>query len=161
MSLDTLSRQLWKQRETLEVLLFKLEEERLIIATASSRWLPRATRELEAVIDQARAMELERSMENELAAKELGLPADASLREIAQAAEEPWKSLLEQHREALIALTGEIADTSQANRSDLSALQRATQETLLSLQESFEVYNPDGLASEIGSSSARMLDESI
>lgn len=161
MSLDALSRQLWKQRETLEVMLFKLEEERLITATASSRWLPRATRELEAIIAQAQTMELERSMESEAAAVELGLAPDASLKEIAQAADEPWQTLLSQHREALISLTVEIADMSKANQEVLASLQRATQETLMSLQGAEETYGEDGGIHASGIGESTMLDTSM
>lgn len=161
MSLDALSRQLWKQRETLEVMLFKLEEERLITSTASSRWLPRATRELEAVIAQAQTMELERSMESEAVAIDLGLPPEASLKEIAEAADEPWQTLLNQHREALISLTSEIADMSKANQEVLSSLQRATQETLMSMQGAEETYGEDGGIHASGTGESTMLDTSM
>lgn len=161
MSLDALSRQLWKQRETLEALLFKLEEERLLVATASSRWLPRATRELEAVLEQARGMEIERAMESQAVSAELGLDPEASLREIAEACDEPWKTLLEQHREALIALTAEIGDVSQNNREQLNALQRTAQETLLSIQGSVSTYDDKGATTEFDGGAARMIDESL
>lgn len=161
MSLDALSRQLWKQRETLEVMLFKLEEERLITSTASSRWLPRATRELEAVIAQAQTMELERSMESEAVAVDLGLSPEASLKDIAEAADEPWKTLLHQHREALISLTSEIADMSQANQEVLASLQRATQETLMSMQGAEETYGEDGGIHASGTGESTMLDTSM
>ena len=161
MSLDALSRQLWKQRETLEVLLFKLEEERLITTTGSSRWLPRATRELEAVIAQAQTMELERSMESEAVAVDLGLEPEASLAEIAEAAEEPWATLLTQHGEALIAMTTEIADISRANQEVLNSLQRATQETLMSMQGFDETYDEDGGITAALSGGSTMLDTSM
>lgn len=160
MSLDALSRQLWKQRETLEVMLFKLEEERLVTATGSSRWLPRATRELEAIIAQAQTMELERSMESEAVAVELGLAPEASLSEIAEAAEEPWKTLLTQHREALMTLTTEIADMSKANQEVLSSLQRATQETLMSMQGGAATYDEDGSVQSLDNGSS-LIDQAL
>lgn len=161
MSLDALSRQLWKQRETLEVMLFKLEEERLITSTGSSRWLPRATRELEAVIAQAQTMELERSMESEAVAVDLGLPPEASLKDIAQAAGEPWETLLNQHREALIQLTTEIADVSKTNQEVLASLQRATQETLMGMQGIGETYDPSGATETATTSDSTMIDTSM
>ncbi|MDO5672865.1 MAG: flagellar export chaperone FlgN [Actinomycetaceae bacterium] len=161
MSLDALSRQLWKQRETLEVVLFKLEEERLLVATGMARWLPRATAELEAVLNQAREQELERSMESEAAASALGLEATASLQDIAEAASEPWKTLLLQHRDALVALTTEIGDTAQSNRQQLTMLQRATQETLMSIQESVGTYDQAGATSSFLGSGGRIVDESL
>ncbi len=39
MSFDELSAVLWRERELLETLLFKLEAEELIIASGRSRWL--------------------------------------------------------------------------------------------------------------------------
>ncbi|MBB5847086.1 flagellar protein FlgN [Mobiluncus mulieris] len=144
MSLDALSRQLWKQREILESMLFKLEEERLIVATGSSRFLPRATKELEAAVAKAQGLELERAVEAEAVAVELGLAPHASLKEIAAAAEEPWQTLLTQHREALVQLTSEIAQTTQANQETLNSLQRAVQETLLGVPGLGETYGADG-----------------
>ena len=41
MSLTELVNTLWRQREALELLLFKLEEERLVLASGRQRWLGR------------------------------------------------------------------------------------------------------------------------
>lgn len=160
-ALDALSRQLWKQREILESMLFKLEEERLITATGSSRWLPRATKELEAAVARAQAMELERAVESEDVAQKLGLAPHATLREIAAAAEEPWQTILTQHREALASLTTEIAQTAQANQEVLSGLQRAAQETLMGIQGvSGPTYGQDGSVREFGDQ-ASFIDQSL
>lgn len=160
MSLDALSRQLWKQREILESLLFKLEEERLLTATGSSRWLPRATKELEDAIAQAQSIELARAVESEAAAQELGLAPNASLKELAEATEEPWQTLLNQHREALTQLATEIAQVSQANQEILASLQRATQEILMGVQNVGTIYNEDGsVKSDEGRSS--FIDQSL
>ena len=52
MSLTDLSSVLWRSRELLELLLFKLEEEQLLLAANRSRWLAHATREVEVVLDR-------------------------------------------------------------------------------------------------------------
>jgi len=53
-SLTDLASVLWRSRELLEMLLFKLEEEQLLLAAGRSRWLSHATREVEVVLDQIR-----------------------------------------------------------------------------------------------------------
>ena len=50
MSLTEVSSILWRERELLELLLFKLEEEQLLLAAGRSRWLGHATREVEMVL---------------------------------------------------------------------------------------------------------------
>lgn len=162
MSLDALSRQLWKQRETLEMMLFKLEEERLLTATGSSRWLPLATKELEEAVTQAQSLELERAIESESVAQDLHLAPDASLKEIAAAAEEPWQTLLTQHREALTQLANEIAQSSKANQEMLANLQRATQETLMAMPElAGATYNEDGSVKSNNAGSSSFIDQSL
>ena len=47
MSLTDLASVLWRSRELLEMLLFKLEEEQLLLASNRSRWLSHATREVD------------------------------------------------------------------------------------------------------------------
>jgi len=46
MAASELSAQLWKERELLELLLFKLEEEQLLLIAGKSRWISHATREV-------------------------------------------------------------------------------------------------------------------
>ena len=54
MGLAEVSTVLWTERELLELLLFKLEEEQLVLASGRTRWLAHATREVEMVIEQIR-----------------------------------------------------------------------------------------------------------
>ena len=58
MGLADLSSILWREREMLELLLFKLEEEQLVLAGNRTRWLAHATREVEMVLDQIRRTEV-------------------------------------------------------------------------------------------------------
>ena len=64
--LADLSSILWREREMLELLLFKLEEEQLILASGRGRWLAHATREVEMVLDQIRRTEVVRAAEVEV-----------------------------------------------------------------------------------------------
>ena len=86
MSLTEVSSILWRERELLELLLFKLEEEQLLLAAGRSRWLGHATREVEMVLEEIRRAELGRAVEVEAVAAQLGLPAGISLRELAEQA---------------------------------------------------------------------------
>ena len=45
MGLQEVSTTLWQERNLLELLLFKLEEEQLLLAAGRTRWLARATRD--------------------------------------------------------------------------------------------------------------------
>ncbi|MFD0519768.1 flagellar export chaperone FlgN [Paractinoplanes durhamensis] len=78
MSLTDLASVLWRSRELLEMLLFKLEEEQLLLASNRSRWLSHATREVEVVLDQIRQTEVIRAAYAQDVAVELGLGAEAS-----------------------------------------------------------------------------------
>ncbi|MGH1526742.1 flagellar export chaperone FlgN [Leifsonia sp. L25] len=86
MAASELSAQLWKERELLELLLFKLEEEQLLLIAGKSRWISHATREVEQVIERMRAVGLARTVEVASLAEEWGIGQDATLRELATAA---------------------------------------------------------------------------
>ena len=60
--------------------MFKLEEEQLVLAAGRTRWLSHATREVETVLEEIKKVELDRAIEVEGAAKELGLSSAPSLR---------------------------------------------------------------------------------
>jgi hypothetical protein len=83
MSLTEVSSILWRERELLDLLLFKLEEEQLLLAAGRSRWLGHATREVEMVLGEMKRAELGRAVEVEAVAVSLGLAPTASLRELA------------------------------------------------------------------------------
>jgi len=133
MGVAEVSTVLWRERELLEVLLFKLEEEQLVLATGRSRWLARAAREVEVVLSEIRRMELVRAIEVDALATELGLPASPSLSLLADAVEEPWSDILLDHHAAFMAATEEISSMAKANTELLSAGYRAACEALLAV----------------------------
>jgi hypothetical protein len=143
-SLTDLASVLWRSRELLEMLLFKLEEEQLLLASNRSRWLSHATREVEVVLDQIRQTEVIRAAYSQEVAVELGLSPDASLGELADTAPDPWSELLHQHRKAFLMLTSEIRALADVNRDLLTAGQRAARETMLAFAETVETYGPQG-----------------
>lgn len=160
MGLNELSGVLWRERQLLELLLFKLEEEQLILTSGRTQWLGHATREVESVLDQIRTAELGRAMEADAAASEVGVPIGSGLRAIADAAPNPWNTLLADHHAAFVTLTDQINSLAGANRELLSASHRATRETLLSLQETVDTYDPRGAATA-SAAGARLLDRAL
>ena len=161
MTLNSLSEALWHERRLLELLLFKLEEEQLVLTSGRSRWLAQATREVESVLDEIRSAEIARAVEVEDVAATLGLAGNASLAELAAAAPAPWDELLRAHHEAFLSLTGEISRLADDNRELLAMSHQATQETLMSLQDSVQTYDVSGQAAVLGEHSSRVLDRSI
>jgi len=116
MRLAELSTVLWRQRELLQLLLFKLEEEQLLLAAGRSRWLPQATREVEMVLAEISRSELTRAVLVEDVALELGLRSDASLAQLVDHAPEPWNDLFAQHRRAFLEAVAEVSNVASANR---------------------------------------------
>lgn len=138
MTFNRLSEALWRERHLLELLLFKLEEEQLMLTAGRTRWLSHATREVESVLDEIRSAELARAVEADAVAQTLGVPTTAGLAGLADAAPAPWDDMLRGHRDAFAALTAEIARLADDNRELLAMSHRATQETLAALQHTVE-----------------------
>ena len=159
-SLMELSTVLWRTRELLELLLFKLEEEQLLLAAGRSRWLAHATREVELVLEQIRTTEVIRATHAQAASELLGLPVDASLSQLADASPAPWADLLRDHRKAFMALTAEVSALAEANRGLLTTGLRAARETMLAVSGSVETYGRNGQSVSVGSR-AGMLDEAL
>lgn len=116
MNFDNLSTILWRERELLELLLFKAEEKQYVIVSGKTQWLPRIAREIELVLSHLRTLEVERAAQTEEIAADLGLDANPSLRQVAMAAPAPWDDLLQQHYESLLVVVSEIRVLSDANR---------------------------------------------
>ena len=77
---EDLSLILWRERELLENLLYKLEIEQLVLASGRSRWLAAAAREVEGSSPSIRETELLRAVAADEAAAAIGLAANPSLR---------------------------------------------------------------------------------
>lgn len=160
MGLADLSSILWREREMLELLLFKLEEEQLILANNRTRWLAHATREVELVLDQIRRTEVVRAAEVEVLGIQLGLGTNASLSQLADASPAPWNELLREHRRAFLTLAAEVSALAEANRDLLTAGQRAARETMLAVVGSVETYGRRG-ETVAAAPRVRLLDEAV
>lgn len=121
---------LWRQRRLLDALLYRLEIHQLLLASGRHRWLPNATRELEAVIAKLRRHELIRAVQASAVATELGLAGEPTLREITEAAPSPWGEVLREHHLALLGLSGQVAELADFLRDELAASSRGINEFL-------------------------------
>ena len=161
MSLSEVSNILWRERQLLELLVFKLEEEQLVLAAGRNRWLPHATREVETVLGEIRRVELDRAVTLTDVAQELGLSDAPSLRELASIAPAPWDGIFAEHRRAMLTLAQEIDSVAKANRDLLQRGQIATREALHSIGEiDIEAYTAAGTAAD-RTLALRLVDEAI
>jgi hypothetical protein len=167
MGLAEVSTILWRERELLELLLFKLEEEQLLLTSGGTRWLSRATKEVEIVLGELRRTELGRAVAVDEAAAALGLGPNPSLAAMAEAAAEPWSGILRDHRTSFHALTAEITALAAHNRDLITAGSQATADTLRALtaigaveRDAGPTYTPRG-AQAAGVPRARLMDEAL
>lgn len=162
-ALSDVSNILWRERQLLELLVFKLEEEQLVLASGRTRWLQHATREVETVLGEIKRMELDRGVHVEGLAAELGASSSPSLRQLTEMAPAPWDKIFQEHRRALMDLTAEIQDVAKANREILTRGQVATREALASLGDvESDHYSPAGnVVGDRGLGVRRYVDEAV
>ncbi|WP_307204418.1 flagellar protein FlgN [Nocardioides zeae] len=128
---EGLSRVLWRERELLDALLYRVELEQLVLMSGSARWLARVSQDVEAVLTTLGETELLRAVVADEIGTAVGLAASPTLRALAERSDEPWATILAEHRDALLALTRTIAERADANRALIAAGHRATRATLL------------------------------
>ena len=114
--MERLSLVLWRERELMETLLFKLEQESLVLASGSTHWLMRSAREVEAVLEQLRQTAIVRAAAADVAAVAAGIDVNPSLRELAGPCEEPWQWILLEHHDAFEQLTRRIGESTDHHR---------------------------------------------
>lgn len=159
--MDRLSQVLWRERELLETLAYKLDIERMVLATGRTRWLVNMTREIEDVLEDLRATEVLRATAADAAAEAAGMAPNPSLAALADACDEPWRAILLDHRETMINLAREIAEMSEDARGLITAGHRSARETLLAIGGSGpESYSPNGTA-VVETRRSRLLDRSL
>lgn len=144
MTAQELSAVLWRERELLDQLLFKLTEEQLLLTSGNTRWLHHATREVEKVLESMQLTHLERDLRVGGVAEEFGVPGETQLARLVEAAPVPWREIFAAHHSALNDLVGQIRQIQQANLQFTHSLSRSTQETLSSLQSGSGMYDSRG-----------------
>lgn len=159
--MEKLSQILWRERELLDTLLFKLEEEQMVLAGGRTRWLVRAAREVEQVLGTIRETEILRSVAADAVAASIGLGHNPSLRALAEAVDEPWHSILLDHHDAFATTTQEVVALADANRELITTGYRSARETLMTLGDSAQAYGADGSAVTVHESRHRLVDWSL
>ena len=127
---------LWRERELLDVLLFKLDSERLLLRAGSVRWLARSTHEVDLVLEQLQLVEISRALEVDDLAAQLGLPTGATLADLATVAPSPWAELFHAHRAAFRTLIDEVTDLAETNERALREACAASRQNLAALEVS-------------------------
>jgi len=117
MSLSEISNILWRERRLLELLAFKLEEEHLVLTSGRTRWLARASSEVDGIIDEIKHVRLERAIRVADSSDELGLSGNSTLRELARSVVPPWDGIFTEHGRALHTLGREIESITRVDRS--------------------------------------------
>ncbi|NKX51335.1 flagellar protein FlgN [Arthrobacter deserti] len=161
MGAHELSATLWRERELLELLVFKLEEEQLLLTAGKSRWLQHATREVEQVLERVREAGLVRTVEVAALAAEWGSAENATLRELVeQAPAGPWGEIFNGHLRALAALAAQIKELRDTTEQFLRAAARSSQETMAGMVPEPGTYDARGLAGP-SPSAARLFDTTL
>lgn len=130
MACAELSESLWRVRDLLELLAYRVEVQRALVETGRATWVARSTREVDELLQQIRTAELMRAVETGPAVQALMLPDDASLGEIAAAAPSPWDHVIGEHRHALLGATDDLTQAALANRDLLASGARAIEDVL-------------------------------
>lgn len=110
--MERVSAVLEREGELLDGLLFKLVETQLILRSGNSRFLARATREVERARNRARELDLVR------ATTVACVTPGSTLRELAQSADEPWPGILRDHHDHLTSLVSEIEVAAHQNATE-------------------------------------------
>ena len=151
---------LWRERELLETLLYRLDVEALVMSSGRTRWLNNASRDVDEAVEVLREVELLRAVAADEAAEAAGLSPNASLSELIAVADEPWVAILTEHRDSFMALVEEIARVAQSNRALIVSGLRATQDTLLGIDRSASTYTAAGSVDR-GQSRSTVVDWSL
>nr|WP_274636000.1 flagellar protein FlgN [Microbacterium bovistercoris] len=145
MGTNELSMRLWHERELLEMLLFKLEVQQLLLAAGDGRWMHFATHEIEQVLDRLRTTGIARVVDAATVAEEWGAPEGATLRELVEhAPTDPWRDVFTDHLRVLTQLVAEIGQLRDVNVQQLTSVMRATQETIAGLGADTGEYTTHG-----------------
>lgn len=143
-ALTSLAAILWQERRQLERLLYSLTTQQLLLTAGQTRWLNYSDSDIETAAAAVRDSEVLRAMEMATITTALGVHADASLADIADAADEPWATTLADHRLALRTLTAEIDTAVAENRRLLKAGAKAIGDTLAKLGSFSTMYDARG-----------------
>lgn len=160
MSATDLSMHLLRQREVLELMLFKLDELEMLLSTGRTRWVQHATVEVDRVAKALTAGTIERDTLFVEVAAGWGAPEATTLRELVEVAPtDAWREVMGSHHDALSALAAEIAEKKSSVNQHLRTALRVTQETIAGLGEPSGEYAASG--DRVGGTGSRLLDVQV
>lgn len=160
MAAHDLSMHLMREREMLELLLFKLDVQQMILATGRTRWIAQTTSEIERVVAAMPTLALSRDTLVVAVADEWGTPEATTLRELIDAApSDAWREVFTGHLTAMLDLAREIGDMKKVNELRLRTALRVTQETIAGLGAPTGEYDQSGGVVHDGGS--RLLDAKV
>lgn len=163
MGANELSALLWRERELLDLLIFKLTEEHLLLTTGRTQWLQHATSEVEQVVRRLRASGLARAIDVDALAEEWNLATDEpSLNDLADAAPPgPWGDILRAHLEAMTAQTAQVKELRDVNESFLRFAARSTQESAAELLPQTGIYDAHGSTRQSSTTGGNLFDTKL
>jgi hypothetical protein len=115
--LAELTRLLWRQRELIGELQYRLEVQQLVMTNGRQDRLHLAVADVESVLDRIRDLEDQRLGVVAECAVQLGLPVGASLQQLIEASPDPWAFALADHQAELLRLVADTEELAAANRS--------------------------------------------
>lgn len=155
--MEKLSMVLWRERELLETLQYRLDVEQLVMTGGRTGWLTNAARDVESVLEEIRSTEILRAVAADEVAADLGLPPNPSLADLIAAVDEPWCTILEDHRAAFVSTNEELTRLAETNRSLITAGFKAAREALVGLTpDDVRTYAPDGSAVPVAAGAGRV-----
>jgi hypothetical protein len=107
---------LWRERNLLQLLAFKLDSERLLARAGRTRWLAMADHEVERVLDELKAVELERGIQVQALVDELGIDSEPTLQSLAETVPGEWAGILADHRRELLGLARDVDRSARHSR---------------------------------------------
>lgn len=161
MAAHDLSMHLIRERELLELLLFKLDVQQMLLATGRTRWIPQTVNEIERVLAQMPTTALTRDTLVVAVSAEWGAPDATTLRELIDVAPtDAWREVLSGHLDAMLGLAAEIGEMKKINEQRLRTALRVTQETIAGLGVPTGEYDQSGDVVR-GSGASRLLDTRV
>src|SRR5438128_12702413 len=103
----------------MELLLFKLQQEHLMLAAGQDRWPPQATAEVNLVMEELHQASATRTATAISIAADVGLSANATLGQLSEAASDAapqWSAMLAAQRSHLRDLLRQIEQVGRINR---------------------------------------------
>ena len=107
---------LWRERNLLELLAFKLDSERLLARAGHTRWLAMADHEVERILGELKAVELQRGIVVQSLSDGLGLDSEPTLQSLADAVPTEWTAIFAEHRRAMLELARDVDRSARRSR---------------------------------------------